>query len=135
MSSAKGSPKPPALGSVPTSGFMINQEAAAELLPCRCLWCGGFQPYCNCARIQDYFFLFRFSTTLWAQASQPSLTFVCRRKGCRGPANLAAIKDVNYVINNKLRRVRDCRPAPQPVLKDRDVYRHDNGHSTGQSPT
>lgn len=46
------------------------------------------------------------------------------QKGPYGPANLAAIKDINYAIINRLRHVRDrvtC-AAPQPVLKDEDIY-------------
>ena len=70
------------------------------------------------------FFGLGFGVTVWAQASQPCLTFECRRKGPCGPANLAAIKDINYAIINRLRRARDwvTGTAPQPVLKDGDIY-------------
>lgn len=55
---------------------------------------------------------------------QLCLTLECRRKGPYGPANLAAIKDIHYAIMNRLRRARHwvTGAAPQPVLKDRDVY-------------
>lgn len=70
------------------------------------------------------FFGLRFGVTVWAQASQPCLTSECRRKGPYGPANLAAIKDINYAIINGLRRARDwvTDAAPQPVLKDGNIY-------------
>lgn len=110
---------------------MENQESVAELLPSRCLWCQGFQPYPKSTHIQYYFFGLGFGVTFWAQALQLCLTFECRRKGPYGSANLAAIKDTNYAIINRLRRARDwvTGTAPQPVLKDGDIY------STGQSQT
>lgn len=52
------------------------------------------------------------------------LTLECRQKGPYGPANLAAIKDIHYAITNRLRHARHwvIGTAPQPVLKDRDIY-------------
>lgn len=69
---------------------------------------------------------------------QLCLTLECRRKGPDGPANLAAIRDIHYAIMNRLRRPRHrvTGTAPQPVLKDRDIYcpGHWTLHRPGPNP-